>query len=447
MKRQLLLLLICLTTLSINAQNGPKKSAAKTPVKTEAKPSTNDTLNKWSFEINVGQSKGVKPYSTGYFSSNPEQTLGSIRINYYNVGARYMISPKFGIKGDISYDKFTNNPKSYSLPFETVQYRLGLQGVINASRLFGIEEQLNRLGLLIHAGIQFSELTPQTGINKNKTDNDGGIMFGVSPQFRITKKIAIVADVTMLTNFRQHLSWDGAFSQDSNNLSGQLISGSLGLSFSLGNDKIHGDWVIIPDKNLVNLEPLEKRIGDIETLMNDTDKDGVPDYLDQENNSVAGVAVDSRGKMVDLNGNGVPDELERYLQEHFTDKNSKDGKDSSNYDMIKKFINDGYVTTYFDTGKTVPTNVSSQGIDFMLTYLRNNPKESIDILGHADEIGKSEFNDKLALDRATTVKNTLIKAGVNPARLNVVSKGEDSSVDIDSADTRRLVRRVTFRVK
>ena len=83
----------------------------------------------------------------------------------------------------------------------------------------------------------------------------------------------------------------------------------------------------------------------------------------------------------------------------------------------------------------------------MLTYLRNNPNATIDIVGHADEIGKNVYNDKLAVERANTVRNTLIKAGVTATRLNIVSEGEDTSVAKDSADARRLVRRVTFKVK
>ena len=68
----------------------------------------------------------------------------------------------------------------------------------------------------------------------------------------------------------------------------------------MGKNNIHGDWAIIKDKNLIKIEALDKKIGEIENKMNDTDKDGVPDYLDQENNSVAGVAVDSRGRSVML---------------------------------------------------------------------------------------------------------------------------------------------------
>jgi OOP family OmpA-OmpF porin len=219
---------------------------------------------------------------------------------------------------------------------------------------------------------------------------------------------------------------------------------SLGLSYSLGNQKMHGDWAIIKDKNIKEIDALNKRIEDMETLMNDTDKDGVPDYLDQENNSVAGVAVDTKGKMIDINRNGVPDELERYLSETYT---SKESTNAANADMIKRMINEGYVSTYFDPKMSTPTNVSTEGIDFMLTYLRNNPTASIDIIGHADEIGSSEFNQKLALNRAEAVKAILVKAKIDPARLNVISKGEDASVDKNSDGARKLVRRVTFKVK
>jgi OOP family OmpA-OmpF porin len=51
--------------------------------------------------------------------------------------------------------------------------------------------------------------------------------------------------------------------------------------------------------------------------------------------------------------------------------------------------------TYFDFDKSTPSNVSTTGIDFVLTYLRNNPSASVDIIGHADELGRSSYNDKL----------------------------------------------------
>jgi OOP family OmpA-OmpF porin len=115
--------------------------------------------------------------------------------------------------------------------------------------------------------------------------------------------------------------------------------------------------------------------------------------------------------------------------------------------LIKSLINGGYVATYFDFDKSTPTNVSTEGIDFILTYLRNNPSASVDIIGHADELGRSAYNDKLSNARAAKVQSILIKANISSSRLNVIAAGEDSSVDKDSELARKLVRKVTFRVK
>ena len=82
-----------------------------------------------------------------------------------------------------------------------------------------------------------------------------------------------------------------------------------------------------------------------------------------------------------------------------------------------------------------------------MTYLRNNPTASVDIIGHADEIGQSPYNDKLSASRANSVKVVLLKAGIDASRLNIVAEGEDTSVDKTSTGARKLVRRVTFRVK
>jgi OOP family OmpA-OmpF porin len=115
--------------------------------------------------------------------------------------------------------------------------------------------------------------------------------------------------------------------------------------------------------------------------------------------------------------------------------------------LITSLINGGYVAVYFDFDKSTPTNVSTGDTDFMLTYLRNNPTATIDIVGHADEVGRSDYNDNLSNARANNVKNTLVKANIDASRLNIVAAGEDTSVDIDSENARKLVRRVTFRVK
>ncbi len=156
--------------------------------------------------------------------------------------------------------------------------------------------------------------------------------------------------------------------------------------------------------------------------------------------------VDTKGRAIDINNNNVPDESEAYLLKTYGSGADKSPLLSNN-ELIRSLINGGYVCAYFDFNKSKPTNVSSEGTDFILTYLRNNPSASVDIIGHADELGRSAYNDKLSNARANNVKNILVKANVDASRLNVIAAGEDNSVEKDSEAARKLVRKVTFRVK
>jgi OOP family OmpA-OmpF porin len=401
-----------------------------------------DSYNKWTIEVNVGQSKGIKPYAPGYFYSNPNAHI-KLDVNHFAIAGRYMMGPKFGLKLSFAYDNLQNQDDSGSLPFEMQQFQVGLEGVVNAVRLFSFEEKAGRFGLLFHGGFQAAQMSPQIGINEGKKEYNVGVMFGFTPQLRLTKTIGVHADFTVNSNVRQHFNWDGSYSEASNNLAGSFYSVSLGLSYSFGSRSIHGDWAIIPDQSSEELKALDERIGELETMMNDTDKDGVPDYLDAENNSIAGVAVDTKGRMVDLNKNGVADELEKYVDNQVTTAAEK----SNNAEVVKRLINEGYVSVFFDFNSTKPTPASTQNISFVLTYLKNNPNATADITGYADEIGSTEYNNTLSGKRADTVRNTLIKAGIDPSRLNIVPAGEDTSVDKDSDSARRLVRRVIFTIK
>ena len=206
---------------------------------------------------------------------------------------------------------------------------------------------------------------------------------------------------------------------------------------------MHGDWAVIPEKGLDEIQALDKRIGDLETMMDDSDKDGVPDYLDVENNSIAGVAVDTKGRMVDTNRNGVPDELEKYVNNSITNNNNTA---ANNNDVLVKLINEGYVAAYFDTAKSQPTNASSDNIGFILNYLRSNPTKTIDIIGYADVMGINESNNKLSSARAENVKTILIKSGIDASRLVIKANGVDNSVDKNSEYARRLVRKVVFKI-
>lgn len=61
-------------------------------------------------------------------------------------------------------------------------------------------------------------------------------------------------------------------------------------------------------------DDLKKKIGALESQMNDTNQDGVADSFDVENSSSAGVMVDTKGKMIDLNQITVPDYADKTIK-------------------------------------------------------------------------------------------------------------------------------------
>ena len=419
MKKVLLTLVFAFALTTISAQNDTVVSK------------TTD-FNQWSVELSGGFNKPQRPMTPGYYTTV---------VSPYTVdlGIRYMFNNKFGLKGDFGYNSFTE--EEGSMPFDTKYYRADLQGVANLGRIMSFETWTNTFGLLAHAGfgLSFLERKEPTYVK----DRMGNFMVGVTGQIKLSDRIVLTGDFTTITNAKQGVAFDGSSPNNIAGFNGSLFTGTAGITVYLGKKAKHADWVMDNDDRFA---AINDRFTAVENRMLDTDNDGVANYLDEEADTPAGTMVDTKGRSIDKNNNGVADKTEAYVMENYASKT--DGTQVLNYnDQIKSTINNGYICTYFDFNVAKPNNTSTEGIDFILTYLRNNPTASVDIIGHADEVGRSAYNDKLSNARATNVKNILLKANIDPSRLNVIAAGEDTSVDKDSDGARKLVRKVTFRIK
>lgn len=417
MKKLMIALVLAATVSSVNAQ-------------TETKTTTENDYNKWSIELAGGVNKPQRPMTSGYFTATPSPYI-------IDLGARYMFNNKFGLKADFGYNSFEG--KNSSASFDTKYYRADIQAVANLGRIMNFETWTNTIGLLGHAGFGLSQLEDK---NSSLKDKMGNFMAGVTGQIKLSNRIALTGDFTTILNAAQDVTFDAATARASRGFSGILFNGTVGVTVYLGKNAKHADWVSSADAT----NELKDRVTAIEDKMVDADNDGVADYLDTEKNTAAGALVNTKGQSIDKNNNGVDDTTEAFILKNY---GANGGTNSGVYnnELIKSLINGGYVATYFDFNKSTPTNVSTEGIDFILTYLRNNPSASVDITGYADEIGRSAYNDKLSNARATSVKNTLVKANIAASRLNVIGAGEDASVQKNSDAARKLVRRVTFMVK
>ncbi|MDI5948362.1 OmpA family protein [Flavobacterium yafengii] len=420
MKKIILTLVFASAMTTLSAQTENVESA-----------STGTEFNKWSVELAGGLNKPMRPMTAGYRTAVTSAYVADL-------GVRYMFNNKFGLKADFGYNSFKEGENS--IGFDSKYYRADLQAVANLGRIMSFETWTNTLGLLGHAGfgLGFGESDNFSG-----TDRMGNFIAGVTGQIKLSNRIALTGDFTTILNAKQNRTFDGASTIGSPGFGGVLFNGTVGLTVYLGKNEKHADWVIDHEGRF---DAIDARFMAIENKMLDSDKDGVADYLDEELSTPAGAMVDTKGRSIDKNNNNVPDETEAYILKNYAAKTGDTGVVYDN-ELIKSLINGGYVAVYFDFDKSKPTNVSTEGIDFILTYLRNNPSASVDITGHADELGRSAYNDKLSSARAANVKTTLVNAKVDASRLNVIAAGEDTSVDKTSENARKLVRRVTFTVK
>ena len=98
---------------------------------------------------------------------------------------------------------------------------------------------------------------------------------------------------------------------------------------------------------------------------------------------------------------------------------------------------------YFDFGKSRLRADATAILQQYAGLLKNESHWAVLIQGYADQHGPAEYNRILALRRAESVKQFLVKLGVPESSLKVASLGKGSTIcDNGSPTCRRLNRRV-----
>jgi OOP family OmpA-OmpF porin len=406
--------------------------------------------DKWSLELNGGFNKPMAPLAPQFLSP-------TLNIGHVDLGVRYMFNEKFGAKLDYGFGSMSeaNGNRVNSLqPFDTNYWRLNLQGVANMGRVLNFESFSRSFGLLLHGGAGMGAVKPQSNRFAGTNDIVYNLIFGLTPQLKLSKNIALVGDISTILNGRQTVSWDGSTEilPDLENgyygTNGTWWTGTIGLNFYLGKSEEHADWYIAADKYATK-EELASQINGIKDMLKDSDGDGVPDYLDKEPNTPAGARVNSAGTTLDSDGDGTPDHLDKCpFQPGPASTNGCPVEEvREEVDYLKKAINDGYVNVYYAFDSSKPLGYSISAANYVANFLKRNPGVSVEIKGYADELGPEDYNMKLSEKRAKAVYDILIAAGINSSRLSYKGYGEDTSVDKSSADARQMARRASFEVK
>ncbi len=391
--------------------------------------------DKWSIEISGGMHKPSRPFANGYATSTPS-------FGQAGLGVRYMFNNKFGLRLGLGYGSVENDDNS--LPFKSTYYRSTLEGVINLTNVLNFQDWTNTFGLLVHGGAGYSFANYNEPVELDVNDQMLNFMVGVTPQVKLGNGVALFGDVSAIGHTRQTLTWDGTEVSHTRGLDGFTVNFSLGLSFYLGAAEKHADWYSEKNSLKEKVVGLEDRVAKLEADLIDSDQDGVPNYLDREQNTMSGVTVDSKGVAVDRNNNNIPDEIESSLDNRFV--NEEDYIINGGI-SIEELINKGYVNVYFQFNSDKPEAYSLSAINYLIKYMQENTTATAELIGYADELGQAEFNVELSKKRAKKVYDILTASGIAESRLSFTGKGEDASVEKSSSPARQLVRRVTFRLK
>ena len=201
----------------------------------------------------------------------------------------------------------------------------------------------------------------------------------------------------------------------------------------------------------------------------DSDNDRIPDNRDECPNTPLGAAVNPQGCSLDSDMDGVPTDRDRCPA-------SRVGAEVDIYGCENDRDADG-VVDHKDSCPSTRPNVRVDiygceiediihlpGINFLVgqdallpgteyvlqdaaTTLNNHPDLMIEVAGHTDDMGPGDTNFGLSERRANTVRDYLIRFGVDESRLTAVGYGESQPIaDNRTAEGRATNRRVELRL-
>jgi outer membrane protein OmpA-like peptidoglycan-associated protein len=100
---------------------------------------------------------------------------------------------------------------------------------------------------------------------------------------------------------------------------------------------------------------------------------------------------------------------------------------------------------FFDFNKYTLKDESFPELNRVVKFLNENPKITIEIDGHTDNVGSDQYNQTLSENRAKSVYEYLIKNNISESRLSYKGFGESNPVATNKTDEgRQLNRRVEF---
>ena len=420
-------------------------------------------FSKWSMGLSLGVHDGQTPSAV--------QTK-LYQFQHVGLNGRYMVNNRFGIQLDFGYDLFDGvNSGTRNVNY----FRTSLQGIVNAGDLLRFSTFSKRFGLLIHGGAGISSMwlnkDYQDGTDNTlfkKSDDMVNFIFGATPQFKVTERFSLNADLSFIFHHNQTYQFDMQNVSQHGAIDGYFINASLGATFYFGKAASHADWT--PTIYGADMTAYDKKVNELEDKLKDDDNDGVPNYSDIETATPEGSLVNSKGQaLVDSDMDGIADAYDACPTEKgpFSTNGCKDSDNDGVADVkdncpdkagarankccpeektTKTLINDQINDVTFEYDRYDLTNEAKSILDGVAEFMAMNPSVKLTINGHTDNSGGEMNNKTLSMNRAEAAATYLQAKGVAKSRLTTKGYGKSMpKATNDTPEGKQLNRRVELK--
>ncbi len=467
-------------TVKSTAVTKPKSTAVKTVKSTNAKASKNTSL------ASKTNTTLVSKIDSNMFS-NIKMSKWAFALNY---GGTYTM---FDIDQDV-FSPIIGGSLKYSFGHVGSIRLQGLYGVYSGRNDRGFKNALgfvnNITQIAVHGmfnlgGINYRKKNPNTifyffsgvSVNFNDAITDKRFIVGQDTARIINTNVNVSVPVGLGLKFKLNKSFDlgieGVLHLNKSDFldlfEDQLkfpdVYGNFmfGLSYNFTGSKRaeHIDWVN-PVNNMYD-DLAKKATAATNLLKNDADADGIPDYLDLEQNTKAGYKVSVKGVTLDSDADGIPDTEDTdpygfnqmlslyYPAETFKVKTTTDVMKFSDSIPVSDFITlntDGYglpIITFAPNKYDVLVEQYPL-LQQIARIMRIDTSVSVAIIGHADNNKPDLTQLTIAEKRALAVKRQLVKIYEIESNRILIFSERDTFVKKYKMQTEGLDRKAEFRL-
>ena len=96
---------------------------------------------------------------------------------------------------------------------------------------------------------------------------------------------------------------------------------------------------------------------------------------------------------------------------------------------------------YFEFEEYILSEDDKKKLNILLALLKQEKEVRVELIGHTDDLGTTEVNELIGLERARAVKQYFTEQKINPERISIASKGETAPIDTTNTISGRAKNR------